>query len=111
MPTMHFIPSDDFSALRVKIAFDSFYEVALELAFIFKAFILNALLASRTNLPTILFSLVSSDVNVFAREDLAYFVEHVGQELEGLLLTGAEKFRAHTPSGPHLVIVVLTQAS
>ena len=50
-------------------------------------------------------------MNVFAREDLAYFVEHVGQELESLLLTGAEKFRAHTPSGPHLVIVVLTQAS
>ena len=60
-------------------------------------------LAVSTCLPTYLRTLISSDVNVFSREELANLCEDVLKELHCLLSTYAKHVVCNTPHAPHLI--------
>ena len=60
-------------------------------------------LTMRTFLPTDLWTLVTSDVNIFCREELAHLCEDVLEELHSLLSTYAKNVVCNTPHSPYFV--------
>ena len=105
------VPSDHLSATGTEICSDLADEPGLEGICICEPFLSHKCLALGTMLPVFLVSLISSDMYVFAREELYHFVQHLLEEIHGRRITqteviafrpGAGKLRV---SGGYLVAV------
>ena len=68
-----------------------------------KALSLYALLAFRTLLPRRLRTLIAADVNILRRENRCHLVEHIVDEAQRLVVSGAKHIVAHAPDAPHLI--------
>ena len=64
----------------------------------------DACLAVRAHFPCILRALVSTDVEVFAREDVAKLSEDGLEEFDGGILAGTEHIPGYSPDFPNLVV-------
>ena len=99
-----FIPADDLSAVLSQHLLHALDHVALEsflsrvLAVSLQAFSLDALLAGRTVLPAGLRALVTTDVEIFAREERHYLANDILQEVEHIFLTRTHHDILNTPN-------------
>ena len=91
----YLIPTDDLLAIFRQDFLHSSDDIALEpflggmLAISLQVLILDALLTSRTILPTHLRALITTDMEVFAWEERHHLTEHILQETEHILLARA----------------------
>ena len=85
------------TTLCVEVLLNSLELITLKLANLCKPLFLHTPLAIRTFLPTVARALVAADVDVLARENLAYFIKHVLEELESRLASHAEYLRDYAP--------------
>ena len=104
-----FVPSDDSLALVVydflhsgdnvclKEMFRLIFIVCLESEFA------NLSLATRTFLPTNFRTLVTTNVDIFRREEIADLRKHVLKELHGLFFTCAENIIRNAPISPDII--------
>src|SRR5690348_16313584 len=69
----YFIPANNLLSLRVQKFFNAPYKVTLQFMFIFKMFIPDSALAFLAKHPSVFGALISTDMNVFSREQFADF--------------------------------------
>ena len=82
--------------------------LSLVFVVVLEAELLDLCLAVRTLLPTYLRTLVAADVNILGREELAYFSEHVLQELHCLFLSYTENVVCNAPQAPYFIWTACT---
>ena len=106
------IPADYPLAMLSQKRLDPVGDVCLEvykcLFIVSYAELLHSCLTERTFRPSCLRTLVSSDVDIFRREEFHDLQKDVFKEFERLLLSGAEDLRRHSPSSPYIVLFACT---
>ena len=67
--------------------------------------LLHPCLTQRTFSPSCLRTFVSTDVDIFRREEFHDLHKDVFKEFERLLLSGTKDLRRHSPSSPYIVLL------
>ena len=104
-----FLPADNPAALLCEEFLDAVGDIALEILFgcvavkVRKPQLFDPGLTKGTVFPSYLWTLVSSYVDVFRREKVQNFREHIFQKLEGVLFAGTKHVRLYAPGASHLI--------